>query len=320
MRVNWTELKKFVDDRGLSIQWVDANDKYYLKAYDANFSLSLAINKDGNPDQTDFENNYKANGNKLLDKKSPTSQRHEVAIYQPEGTFKAHVTHNFNDKTTWYTMSQRVIGEALNLETGKTYTSVNPNWIDLVHGKHTREDDIAATYVEKVYDNGTELISETQYTVNYKEGKVVLDASYSPTGPITADYSYATTSEFILKPNVGKVLKIEHTELDFSIDTIMKSTHFQIWAYNPADLPNKVMVAQTTYKNELDILKVANAITHIAKWGSLTQDVKRAEFEYSRTIDLKDSQGAEMRVRIKDDAEFIGEWSTATLYTSEEDE
>ena len=65
MRVDWTTFKGFIDDRSLSVQYVDINDAYYLKAIDGNFSLDCKIQKDdpATSDQTDFEDNYKAAGN-----------------------------------------------------------------------------------------------------------------------------------------------------------------------------------------------------------------------------------------------------------------
>lgn len=66
MEVAWTDFKTFVDVRFLSIQWVDINQRYWLKAYDGPFILECIIRKSESPseEQADFETNYKENGNK----------------------------------------------------------------------------------------------------------------------------------------------------------------------------------------------------------------------------------------------------------------
>lgn len=68
MKVNWGELKSFVDDRKLSIQYVDVEGKYFLHAIDGPFSLTCELYKDPSDttDILDFENNYKPLGNKPI--------------------------------------------------------------------------------------------------------------------------------------------------------------------------------------------------------------------------------------------------------------
>jgi hypothetical protein len=66
--VDWAELKAFVDARDLSIQFVELSNKYILRAFDSYFILGLELAKESpaSSDQADFENNYKAAGNKTL--------------------------------------------------------------------------------------------------------------------------------------------------------------------------------------------------------------------------------------------------------------
>lgn len=65
LEVTWADLKAFVDARFLSIQWADISGRYYLRAYDGPFVLSLSMLKTSpaSDDQTDFETNYKTKGN-----------------------------------------------------------------------------------------------------------------------------------------------------------------------------------------------------------------------------------------------------------------
>ena len=62
--VSWKELKDFIDKRALSCQWLDIGGYYYLAALDGPYSLHCQLLKDGSVDQTEFETNYKTNGNK----------------------------------------------------------------------------------------------------------------------------------------------------------------------------------------------------------------------------------------------------------------
>lgn len=64
--VTWAEMKSFADSRGVSLQWVDLNGVYYIVGIDGAFSLSTKIIKESpaSADQSDFETNYKDDGNR----------------------------------------------------------------------------------------------------------------------------------------------------------------------------------------------------------------------------------------------------------------
>jgi hypothetical protein len=65
MEVTWTIFKGIIDERGLSIQWIDINDTYYLKLFDGAFEVSCKLYKlaEDSTDKDDFEANYQAAGN-----------------------------------------------------------------------------------------------------------------------------------------------------------------------------------------------------------------------------------------------------------------
>lgn len=71
MEVKWADLKNFVDERNLSIQYIIIGNKYCLLAFDGPFSLksTIFINDPANDEQLEFEQNYKNNANK-----SPSTQ------------------------------------------------------------------------------------------------------------------------------------------------------------------------------------------------------------------------------------------------------
>lgn len=67
MIVSWPAMKTFVDAKGVSIQWVDDDNTYFLQAFDGNFSLETSLNKNNaNEWLSEFETTYKSVGNKRL--------------------------------------------------------------------------------------------------------------------------------------------------------------------------------------------------------------------------------------------------------------
>lgn len=75
MQVKWSIFKEFVDSKTLSIQWVDLGQRYSMKAFDGIFSLECEVHKELEPENnTDFETNFKANGNKKLEYKDNTGR------------------------------------------------------------------------------------------------------------------------------------------------------------------------------------------------------------------------------------------------------
>ncbi len=59
----WAIFKTFVTTYSIPIQWIDLGTLYFLKAYQGPFDVDYYMPKDGGSDQTDFETNYKTNGN-----------------------------------------------------------------------------------------------------------------------------------------------------------------------------------------------------------------------------------------------------------------
>lgn len=244
-----------------------------------------------------------------------------IAVKKADGSGGTKISHDWTDPCTWYKQSTRVTGETLTLDTGLIYDFANQNVIDLTHGRHTDEDDDLAGRELNVYDNGVELVEDTDYTMNYESGKVTLNAS--PTGPVTADYSYASGSAYIVGPDAGKVFSITRAELQFSKDVIMNGSFvdFEIWVYNPYDLPNKFLYKRKRYKNIKDIINGANLGQGvIPAIDGLTNDVLVFPFDYVTTQDLTYSTGAELRIRINNDTPFSGEWATVTIYYDSHDE
>lgn len=67
-QVSWSQFKTYVNLKSLNIQYLELSDVYHLMVFDGPFSLTCQLDKTNpaNSDQLDFENNFKANGNKNL--------------------------------------------------------------------------------------------------------------------------------------------------------------------------------------------------------------------------------------------------------------
>lgn len=246
------------------------------------------------------------------------------------------VTHDFCNPTTWYTNSARVDTMIM---TGSdpwlTFSCPHRNWIDMVHGNMFDEDSIASDVVHQYSTSvwvGSTLMeprdpfasSGGDYEIDYRNGHIIF---YSPvTGSVTASYSYATDSTWILVPDAGKKLDIEVAEAQFGVDLTMNDAiEFQIWVYNPYDLPNKVQYDSTVYKTVRNLIDEALGSYPLIKafGGSvrgITADVYGFPFRYGTVRSLLSSQGVELRVRLKNDNAFSGSYATATFYCTVQDE
>lgn len=318
--LSWMDFKMNVANRGLLMQHFIKDDRYTVLAFDNQLKFICYIDKEipgeESSEQLDFENNFMASCNTRLEKRDNEGKQ-LMAIEKPAGKdFKAIVSHDFTKKCSWFGDSVSVVGETLSGSGVGPYSAVNSIWIDLTKGYVPREDEIAADYAYKIYDNGVEVTSGI--TVDCAVGTVVFENA--PTGPVTADYHYANGSTWSLVPDAGKVIKLEHAELDFTTDINFEEVYFEIWAYNPMDLPNKVMVERVTYKGFMDIFKIANEVQTVQAVGEITQPTLRAVFDYASTIDLKSSFGTELRISTKNDAVMSGGFGSITLYTIIEDE
>ena len=317
VRLDYSEFITNITNRSLDIQEVVKSYGYDLYAFDGPLELKCQV--EDSADKTDYETNHQANANKKLNRKSPVTGRDELQIMKPEGSSATMVSHDFTDKCTWYQGSIAVTGETLT-DSGDnlTFNSTNDYWIDVTHGRVYQEDDISAPYLVKVYVNDVEQTSG--YTVDYESGDVTFDAV--KTDPVKADYNYAGSATFTLAPDAGTVLTLEHAEVQFTKDCALNSPlNFEIWAYNPYDLPNKVPIKVLKYKSMKDIINAGNLGTgSIPAIGNLTQEVLVFPFNYITVIHLKDSQGLELRITSDNDDVLTGEWGTVTMYVMSEAE
>lgn len=313
MILEWKPFKAFVEAKNLSIQYSESSEAYYLVAGNGIFYCSLP-KSNKNDDLLDFETNFKTSGNGNLDKLD-SYNRLEVSLHEPTGRFYTLVSHDLTDKCTWYQKSTRVTDELCTSILGLIYNLSHNFVIDTTHGRITDEDNLSGyEVIVKVND----VVQTSGYTVNYESGIVTFTSSKLGS-TVKVTYSYAGSSYFEIRPNAGKILRLQHAELQFSNDVSMKNTSFEIFVDHP--VAGEILVDRKTYKNEKDVINVANlGQGEVVKFGLLSQNVRVFPFNYSRTIDLRSSELTVMRLKIKDHEAYTGEFATVTFYTVEVDE
>lgn len=274
------------------------------------------------------------NGIQIIEPSPPTSLSGiPLVMSEPrEGSSIVVVTHNWADRCTWYNQSVRVEAEELTTSDDMTFSSAHSYWIDLSHGRLYAEDRVSAPYLPQVFvDNelATERIpwavSGGDYCIDYISGAVVFFEAQ--TGTVTSDYSYENGSLFIVTPSAGKRLVVENSEVQFSSDLIMLDTiNFQPWAYNPADLPNKVPVEPATvYKTIRDFVDEARGVYPIVPAiGGIERGLTNTHvvfpYNYKTVKELQSSYGVEIRIWLSSDQSYSGEFGTATFYCTSKDE
>ena len=130
-------------------------------------------------------------------------------------------------------------------------------------------------------------------------------------------------SVYAFVPLEGTRVDIEEVEAQFSVNVDMNdSIVFEVWAYNPDDLPNKVVIARTRYKTFRNMIDEALGSYPVipAIGGESTRGSPSAiygfPFRYGTIRSLTSAYGVELRVRLENDTVFGGTHATATFYTT----
>jgi hypothetical protein len=242
------------------------------------------------------------------------------SMMEPEGDAATIASHDFTKKQTWYQQSVAVAAQALTSEDNLTFSSPHAFWIDLTHGLMYDEDNVnvGGMYNPVIKVDGS--IVTTGFVINYVTGAVVFTSAVL--GVVTANYYYATTSYYVIKPNAGKVLSIKTAEVQFTTDVVIAGAFvFEAWVNHPTygliPVPNN----KIKYKNFRDFITACNQGQGlIPKIGDLLFDVHVFPFDYARPKPIYYSQGVEIRIYIDGHAPVSGQYATATFYVTSEPE
>lgn len=353
----WTNWKAMQAVKGLVLQYEEDATIYSIWGYDGPEVHLCTIYKGTVPDgvintydqetndadKQDFETNSKSSGNAALLGKvilhgpDGTVQQNEdknlVVSTEPRlGTELILCTPNFCDPTTWYYTSERITDEALtDSGDGLLWTSAHTFWIDLSHGKIFDEDalcaDVPHGYAVIVTVDGVEKTARDpfadsggDYVVDYVAGTVTFASSQSG-NTVVASYSRMVDSTWVLAPDDGYRIDIESAEAQFSENVVLNDTVvFDIYVYNPYDLPNKVLYARSSYKRMVNYIDEAEGSYPVIPpiggpdGRGTASAIYGFPFRYGTVRKVLSSQGTELRVSLQNHQPFSGEHATATFY------
>lgn len=270
------------------------------------------------------------------------------------------ISHDWADKTTWYSGSTRVVdklltrtGGALNELTGAVsgavFSAGDSNLIDTYHGKITGEDYLLDasnnSYRIEVRVNGM-VVPEVDphtgsgsYTVDYVAGVLTFTVNVLATDEVRATYHKAGSSSYVIAPSAGKALMVDTVEVQFSTDLVMNDTVlFEVYglvdAFAPHLVTGEILPSGTkiplgnpfAYKTIQDFMN--DAFRAYPSYPALGGPGWRGshtpsvvfDWDYLAAIVLESSKGMEIRVRLEHETPFEGSVATATFYCLETDE
>jgi len=160
----------------------------------------------------------------------------------------------------------------------------------------------------------------------------------------TSSWPAVDDSVFVLEPPASTIYRLDKAEVQFTHDIAMSGVtelYFDVWAYNPlVDLgsaidaddptfvpgvssgnPLRFLVERQTYKSIKDVLNKGNEhFTIPYALDGMSHGMTTVQFNYPKWIELKSSQGAQVRVSTKDDDKMNGEFCTISFLVSKIDE
>lgn len=304
-------------------------------------------------DKADFESNYLPSANGTLEPRTKDG-RLRTANEKPSSTRTNFYSHDFCDKTTWYSGAVRISDEvAQDSGDHQTYTLSRDFLIDSYHGKITAEDSMADagghSYRALVKVDGVLKVEQDphfasggDYLIDYEAGHVSFLAELSPNEEVKVTYHYATNSRFTVKPFPGKKLLLDLAEVQFSADINPKDSvifeargiadYFYPPAYvgnGPGQIPPGTVVSlqKFVYKAISDFHNDAfksypsyPAMGAKDNWRSQLQPVTVFDWDYLSATTLDSSRGMEIVVYLQHDTPYEGYMATATFYCKSESE
>jgi len=298
-----------------------------------------------------WESSYAPTANLPIDPKSPDGKT-RVAIEKGTIPKKNFYTHNFVDRTSWYSRSVRVENELATRTGVGVYQLAHTFVIDTGHGKVFQERVLregSNSYRVLVTVDGVPQVERDphyaspqpgeHFTLDYATGTITFLADPGEGAEVRTTYYYATTSEFILRPDTGKQLNIIRAEAQFSVpinplDTVI----FEVRGYAGVFAPHLVgqNILQATDKVPLESFYYqtlgdyqADAMASYptyppmgepGNWRSIPYPVTVFDWAYNEATPISDRAGMEVAVFLEHDVPFEGFLASVTFYCSQVDE
>jgi hypothetical protein len=269
-----------------------------------------------------------------------------VTVWPTEGSKVNYISPNWCDRTTWYYRAVRVIDEVATVKTALVYTVYKVSHTSIIDGYHGKlsyenilKDANGNSYRVIVKVDGVTKTEQDphlgtggDYTMDYAAGEITFLQALTADNQVKVTYHYENGSEWVLRPENGKILKIKTIEVQFSTDVVLTdSIVFQpygpveIWAptMTPNPFPAGTMLPlgdPDVYKNMLDYINDSNG-TYVtlpkmggAGWRGMQEAVQVFRWDYQAVTDLNSSKGVEVRIYIEHNVPLGGWVATATFY------
>jgi hypothetical protein len=252
------------------------------------------------------------------------------------------MTHNWCDKTTWYTTAIREVAEvATDLGAHTVYALANAPMVDVYHGKISGEDDLldsgGFSYRVVVTVNGqpkTErdphLPTSGDFSVNYTAGQVTFFTTLNPSDVVLVTYHRVVNSIWRLTPKIGTVLKIARVEAQFSTDieindTIIFQARGLVDAFAPQlmpGIPSGTIIplgSPVVYKTMMDFINEANGAYPVipalgTNWRGTPVSIVTFPWDYNALTSIPAAAGMDIELRLVHDVPFGGYAATAAFY------
>jgi len=367
IELNWQDFKQICQSKTLEIQHV-INSQYNLYeifaldnsiVYSTNIFIGTIPSVCDCDQQTndlyknDFESNFIIKSNKRL---SPSIQGTETALKVTtvgrEGEEIVWATHNFADKTSWYSNSTQYTNiKLLSGDNGYTFyasgTLKNESWIDLYNGKVLHENNIRQAFNGKydvsIFVDGIKKEMKTcvnkycttcpgDYTVDFVSGTVKFENQIT-SSEVYGNFSIPVDSWWTLRPMPGTILDVEGAEMQFSEDIILTDNIImqilgyvevfapQYWQQNGGPFPTnyKIVLGEYEYKSLAEFVdETDGSFPVVPAIGGENRGIKSAmyglPFKYNTIRTLYPEYGLEIRVGLKHNHPYDGFRATATFY------
>jgi hypothetical protein len=337
---------------------------YFLFAIGDSFFIESRILGSETTNKSDFESNYKSDcvetysgddalilGN--IANKVPLVQLRtstglvRTSSEKSDSSKQNFFSHNWSDKTTWYTESVKVTDEvATNSGNDILYNLANDYVIDVYHGKTFGEDflkdssnntyrvivkvnDVVKTEQDPHYSSGGD------YTINYTNGTVTFLSALDVADVVKVTYYYATGSSFYIRPAAGYKLNIIMAEVQFAKNIVMNdSIIFQPYGYVDVFAPQYMPGIPSGTKIPLGDPVVYKTITDLqadafrayatypvmsaSNWRGLDQELIIFDWDYTSSTPLRSDYGMEIKMSLQHDAVAGGSYATASFYCTTE--
>jgi hypothetical protein len=272
------------------------------------------------------------------------------AIEKGDASKKTIYSHDWTDRTTWYTMAERVVDEVAEDDGDHTtYNLDNAYVIDTYHGKIPQEDflldgdsnsyrvTVKVNDVEKT-EQDPHTASGGDYTINYAAGTVTFTAALDESDVVKVTYHYspddAGYSTFIVRPTTGHCLWIDMVECQFPADLVITDTmRYQVYGlvdvFAPQLIPDPyesgtlipignplVFKTMNDYFADANGAHVSYPAMGASNWRGTTQSTYILQWDYVRSTVLHGPYGMELRMTLDHDAVMTGSGVNATFYAS----